>query len=69
MSDVGRIKRCIGELGKISYFKKDGRFIREKRTAPGRYFFHQLGEQLLGFKAVVENEETGDWELFVSEIK
>jgi hypothetical protein len=46
----------IHSLGKISYFKRDGRFIREKRTPPGSYFFYQLGDQLLGFKAVVENE-------------
>lgn len=46
----------IHSLGKISYFKKNGKFIREKRIPQGSYFFNQFGEQFLGFKTVVENE-------------
>jgi hypothetical protein len=46
----------IHSLGKISYFKRDGKFIREKRIPPECYFFNQFGEQFLGFKTLVENE-------------
>lgn len=46
----------IHSLGKISYFKRDGKFIREKRTPPGSYFFYQFGDQLLGFKIAAEND-------------
>jgi hypothetical protein len=46
----------IHSMGKISYLKRDGKFIREKRVPPGNYFFRPCGDQLLGFKTVVENE-------------
>lgn len=46
----------IHSMGKISYFKKDGRFFREKRVPSGNYFFRSFGDQLLGLKTVVENE-------------
>jgi len=46
----------IHSMGKISYLKKDGEFIREKSVPPGNYFFRPFGNQLLGFKTVVENE-------------
>ncbi len=46
----------IHSLGKISYFKKNGKFIREKRIPQGSFFFNQFGEQFLGLKIVVENE-------------
>ena len=46
----------IHSLGKISYFEKSGRFIREKRLPQGSFFLKPFGDQFLGFKNVVENE-------------
>ncbi|UCH92564.1 MAG: hypothetical protein JSV88_20020 [Candidatus Aminicenantes bacterium] len=46
----------IHSLGKISYFKREGKFIKEQRVPPGTYFFRQFADQLLGFKRVAENE-------------
>lgn len=45
----------IHSMGKISYFTRDGKFIKEKRTPPGTYFFRKFADQLLGFKSIVEN--------------
>jgi hypothetical protein len=46
----------IHSMGKISYFTRDGKFIKEKRVPQGTYFFRPFADQLLGFKRVVENE-------------
>ena len=46
----------IHSLGKISYFKRNGTLILEKRIPAGSYYFRPVADRLVGFKIVAEND-------------
>jgi hypothetical protein len=53
--NVGPDLIFIHSMGKISYFKRNGILIREKRLPAGTIFFKPVGDRLVGFKNVVES--------------
>ena len=46
----------VNSLGKISYFAKDGKFIKEMRTPPQHIRFRPLGEKFTGVGTFVEDQ-------------
>lgn len=60
----------INSLGKVSYFSKNGEFIKEIRPLPNYFNFQPIGKQFLGLgQAFEENALFNTVNIFDSELK
>ena len=60
----------INSLGKVSFFSKNGEFIKEVRAMPNYYNFQPIGDQFLGLGQVFEeNALYNTVNIFDSELK